>query len=231
MMLNTTLHLIRHAEVEAAYQGVFGGIIDMNLSPRGEQQAVALANYLRPHPFDEIFSSPMKRVQQTLAPVLQQPRPTPIILPNLYEVDFGDWTGLDFPAVKARYGYDAHQWLDLLAAGTIPNAENVDRYCERVNGCLQEILLHSRGKTVGVFCHGGVIRMLLSLLLKLPFAEMDRFEVEYTSISTVVIKPERTRLQTLNLTPWRDLNLAPRAHPRSQIQTESLPPVGVSAAT
>jgi bisphosphoglycerate-dependent phosphoglycerate mutase len=32
-MSNTTLILIRHAEVEAAYQGVFGGTIDMNLSP------------------------------------------------------------------------------------------------------------------------------------------------------------------------------------------------------
>ena len=30
-----TLHLIRHAEVEARYQGVFGGVIDMNLSPLG----------------------------------------------------------------------------------------------------------------------------------------------------------------------------------------------------
>jgi broad specificity phosphatase PhoE len=204
-MSNTTLHLIRHAEVEVTYQGVFGGIIDMNLSPRGDQQAIMLANHLRSQKFDLIFSSPMKRVQQTLAPVLKQERPVPIVLPNLYEVHFGDWTGLNFPEVKARYGYDAHQWLDLLDAGTIPNAENVNSYRERVNGCLQEILRQSAGKTVGVFCHGGVIRMLLSLLLKLPFAEMDRFEVEYTSVSTVVIKPERTRLQVLNFTPWRDL--------------------------
>jgi broad specificity phosphatase PhoE len=201
----TTLHLIRHAEVEAAYQGVFGGIIDMNLSPRGEQQAVALANYLCPRPFDLIFASPMKRVQQTLAPVLQQPRPTPIVLPKLHEVHFGDWTGLNFPEVKARFGYDAHQWLELLDAGTIPNAENVNSYRDRVDGCLQEILKHSTGKTVGVFCHGGIIRMLLALLLKLPFAEMDRFDVEYASLTTVVIKPERVRLQLLNFTPWRDL--------------------------
>jgi broad specificity phosphatase PhoE len=72
----------------------------------------------------------MKRVQQTLAPVLRQPRPTPIILPKLHEVHFGDWQGLNFPEVKARFGYDAHQWLELLAAGTIPNGENLDGYRE-----------------------------------------------------------------------------------------------------
>lgn len=203
-MSNITLHLVRHAEVEAAYQGVFGGTIDMNLSSRGEQQALALASYLRAQKFDAIFSSPMKRVQQTLAPTLQQPRPTPVVLPNLYEVHFGDWQGLNFPEVKARYGYDAHQWLELLAVGKIPNGENLDSYRDRVNDCLKTILQNSQGKTVGVFCHGGVIRMLLSLLLHLPFGEMDRFEIEYTSITTVVIKPERTRIQLLNFTPWRD---------------------------
>ncbi|MEK7781232.1 MAG: histidine phosphatase family protein [Verrucomicrobiota bacterium] len=203
--MNTTLFLIRHAEVEAAYQGVFGGTIDMNLSQRGEQQAAALANYLRPQKFDLIFSSPMKRVQQTLAPALKQPRPTPIILPKLHEVHFGDWQGLNFPEVKARFGYEAYQWLELLAAGTIPNGENLDGYRSRVDSCLQTILQQSKGKTVGVFCHGGVIRMLMALLLNLPFAEMDRMEIEYTSITTVVIKPERTRLQVMNFTPWRDL--------------------------
>ena len=203
--MNTTLFLIRHAEVEAAYQGVFGGTIDMNLSSRGEQQAVTLANYLRTQRFDTVFASPMKRVQQTLAPLLRQPRSAPIILPNLFEVDFGDWTGLTFQDVKARFGYDAHQWLDLLDAGKIPNAESVNSYRDRVDGCLQTIRQQSEGETVGVFCHGGVIRMLLALLLRLPFAEMDRFEVEYTSITTVVLKPERARLQLANFTPWRDL--------------------------
>ena len=66
--MNTTLHLIRHAEVEARYQGVFGGIIDMNLSPRGHEQSAALAKYLETISFDAIFASPMKRVQQTLSP-------------------------------------------------------------------------------------------------------------------------------------------------------------------
>ncbi len=201
----TTLYLVRHAEVEAAYQGVFGGTIDMNLSPRGEQQALALAAYLRSFTFDAIFCSPMKRVQQTLAPVLQQPRPTPVILPKLHEVHFGDWQGLNFPQVKARYGYDAHQWLELLAVGKIPNGETLTGYRERVDECLQTILQQSSGKIIGVFCHGGVIRMLLSILLSLPFGEMDRLEIEYASVTTVTIKPERTRLQLMNFTPWRDL--------------------------
>src|SRR5205814_10542582 len=44
----TTLWLIRHAEVEEAYHNVFGGRVDMGLSPSGHQQARGLAEY-RPH--------------------------------------------------------------------------------------------------------------------------------------------------------------------------------------
>ena len=201
----TTLHLIRHAEVEASYQGIFGGRIDMEISPRGREQAAALAKYLQATRFDTIYASPMKRVQQTLAPLLESPQPPPIILPRLYEVDFGDWTGLTFEQVKKAYGRSAYEWLHLLDAGGIPNAESVNGYRARVDACLKEILQHSHGRCAAVFCHGGVIRMLLALLLELPFAEMDRFEIEYTSITTVTLKPERTRIQLLNFTPWRDL--------------------------
>lgn len=207
----TILHLIRHAEVEARYQGVFGGRIDMELSPRGQDQATTLANHFRGTRFDLIYASPMKRVQQTLAPVLKYCATKPVILPKLYEVDFGDWTGLNFDEVKNQFGYSASEWLKQLDRGTIPNGENIAAYRARIAACLQEILASCPGQTAAVFCHGGVIRMLLSLLLNLPFAEMDRFEIEYTSITSVSVKPERTRIQLLNFTPWRDL---PAGQPR-----------------
>src|SRR5271169_6858855 len=89
----TRLLLIRHAEVEARYQGVFGGQIDMELSPRGHEQAAALARYLHQKTVSAIYASPMKRVQQTLRPWVVNGVPRPIILPELREVDFGVWTG------------------------------------------------------------------------------------------------------------------------------------------
>ncbi len=177
----------------------------MELSPRGHEQAAALATYLHHKPFDTIYASPMKRVQQTLVPFLQPRATKPVVLPNLYEVDFGDWTGLNFEAVKLKYGYRAHEWLKQLDRGAIPNGENIVAYRARIDACLQAILAGRSGQTAAVFCHGGVIRMLLSLLLNLPFSEMDRLEVEYASITSVVIKPERTRIQLLNFTPWRDI--------------------------
>lgn len=210
MSQNTTrLLLIRHAEVEARYQKVFGGAVDMDISPRGHEQAATLAKFLRTRPFDALYASPMKRVQQTLAPVLQNDVPQPMILPGLREVDFGDWTGHGWEAIREKFGVSAFTWLDQLERGTIPNAENVVTYRERVAACLKEILSAQDGKTVAVFCHGGVIRMMLSILLDLPLPRTSAFEIEYASVSEIELKPHRIEIQLLNFTPWRDLNHNP----------------------
>jgi broad specificity phosphatase PhoE len=91
----TRIYLLRHAEVETRYQRVFGGRIDMDLSPRGHQQALALATYMRRIQLDAIYASPMKRVQQTLAPLLDNRTPLPVVIDELQEVHFGVWTGSD----------------------------------------------------------------------------------------------------------------------------------------
>jgi len=201
----TRLLLIRHAEVEANYQGVFGGRIDMDLSPRGHDQAATLAKYLYEKPLSAIYASPMKRVQQTLAPFLRNGAPKPVILPDLREVDFGDWTGLSWDQVQEKFGVSAFSWLELLECDGIANAECGVRFRERVEPCLDRILAEHAGEQVAIFCHGGVIRMVLSILLCWPLSAMARFEIDYASLTQIVWRPDKPSLQLLNFAPWRDL--------------------------
>jgi broad specificity phosphatase PhoE len=81
--------LRRHAEVEETYHRVFGGRIDMGLSQKGQDQAAALAGWLRNRRFDTVYASPMQRVQLTLAPFRQHHPGEPVLLEGLREVDFG----------------------------------------------------------------------------------------------------------------------------------------------
>jgi len=197
----TRITLVRHAEVEADYQGVFGGRIDMNLSPRGHEQAAALARYLSRQAFAAVYSSPMRRVQQTLAPFGWASQ----TMPDLREVDFGDWTGLKWAQVQERFGVSAFDWLVQLERAAIPNAESDATFRARVGPCIDAILARNRGKHVLVFCHGGVIRMILSILLRMPLPMTGSLEVEYASVSRVALLPHKTELELLNFTPWRDL--------------------------
>ena len=177
----------------------------MGLSPRGHQQAAAVAKYLHQRPLSAIYASPMKRVQQTLAPMLVNGAPKPVILPDLREVDFGDWTGLAWDEVQAKFGISAFAWLEQLECGGIANAESAETLQDRVEPCLRQILADHSGQQVAVACHGGIIRVLLSILLRWPLARMGAFEIEYASLTQVLVFPQKAELQLLNFTPWRDV--------------------------
>lgn len=203
-MPSTHLFLIRHGEVEKRYQGVFGGRIDMNLSGTGRRQAERLAHYLDRHKFDAAYASPMKRVQQTVAPSLGNGMPKPVILDGLREVDFGDWSGMGWADVQARFGISAYDWLNALDQGAMSNAETGAQFRKRLEPVLSEILQKHPGKRVAVFCHGGVVRMVLSILLELPLVKTDMFEVDYASVTWIELRSRGPEIQLLNFTPWRD---------------------------
>ena len=200
----TRLLLARHAEVEVRYQKIFGGRIDMNLSPRGHEQATLLAKFLRTRKLDALYASPMKRVQQTLAPFLNNGAPPQIIVPDLREVDFGDWTGMNWEQVSQKFQLLTHEWLEHIERGMAPNGETGPQFRARVEPALREIIKKHPGHTVGIVCHGGVIRMILSILLELPLPRTNMFEIEYAGVSQIALYPSHAEIELLNFTPWRE---------------------------
>jgi broad specificity phosphatase PhoE len=201
----TRLLLVRHGEVETRYQKKFGGWIDMNLSPNGQRQAKILAAYLSHKTIDAIYASPMKRVQQTLAPMLKIDGHQQTILAGLREIDFGDWTGLGWQEVEARFKFSSHEWLEEIQLRGVPNGETGKTFRKRVEPCLREILGRHPGQNIAIFCHGGVIRMILAILLKLPLPKTNHFDIEYAGITQVALHPHMAEIELLNFTPWRDL--------------------------
>ena len=209
--------MIRHAEIERRYQHAFGGRLDINLSTRGRAQAKTLAGFLHGKKIAAIYASPMKRVQQTVAPFLKSmvdaPLPrrhqsgislTQTILPGLREVDFGDWTGYNWTEVRQKFGVHPYDWLDEIELGAVPNGENGIQFRTRVEACLYKIIRRHPGEIAAIFSHGGVIRMILAILLDLPLPKTNSFEIEYTSVTRVALHPHLNEIELLNFTPWRD---------------------------
>jgi hypothetical protein len=46
---------------------------------------------------------------------------------------------------------------------------------------------------------------LLAILLRWPLVRTGAFEIEYASLTQVLVLPEKTELQLLNFTPWREI--------------------------
>lgn len=200
----TRLFLIRHGEVEERYHKVFGGSrIDMELSPLGLRQAKAVARWFADKPVDALYASPMRRVQQTLAPLAEAADMEPVIIPALREVDFGDWTGYRWEGVQEHFGVSAFDWLEIIGGVGIANGETLAELEARVRPALVKILNDNPHRTVAVFCHGGIIRLILALMLGQPLRHMAHFNIEYGSISLVEVQPEKKHAFEIDLLNYR----------------------------
>lgn len=191
--------------MEERYHKVFGGCrIDMELSPLGQSQARSIGEWLADTPLDAIYASPMRRVQQTLAPLAEKRGLQPVIIPALREVDFGDWTGYRWEGVQEHFGVSAFDWLEVLDNAGIPNGESARELMHRVQPALVKILHDNPHRKVAIFCHGGIIRVMLAMLLDLPLSRMAHFNIEYGSISVVELQPEKKHaieIELLNFCP------------------------------
>lgn len=200
----TRLFLIRHGEVISEYNRVFAGRTDIPLSENGMRQAVALTKYLEKQNITAVYSSPMKRVQQTLLPFINAHPIGPIVTDELIEIDFGDWTGLNFAQVQEKYGVSAYSWLELIQNGNIPRAETYSDLIKRVGPTLDKILLNHNGESIAIFCHGGIIRVILALLLEIPLIVFGKVGIDYASVTRVDINNRGASLRLLNYLPWAE---------------------------
>jgi broad specificity phosphatase PhoE len=204
----TRLYFIRHGEVEERYHRIFGGSrIDMALSSLGHQHARALADWFGESPVDAVYMSPMQRVRQTAIPLLEAKRLQPVVLEDLREVDFGDWTGYGWQDIQARFGVVAYDWLETLENGGIPNGETATCLKARVRPCLQRVVEENPHRSVAVVCHGGIVRVMLALLLEMPLSHMAHFNIDYGSVTLVELQPGKKHaleVELLNFCPLTD---------------------------
>lgn len=85
------LYFIRHGETDFNQQGLWMGCTDIELNPKGQQQALTAATELATIPLDIIYSSPLKRAHSTAQAIAnkQANKPAIIVLEELRERGFG----------------------------------------------------------------------------------------------------------------------------------------------
>jgi broad specificity phosphatase PhoE len=201
------LYLVRHGEVEERYHKIFGGCqIDMGLSELGKTQAQSVADWLSTRGVTRIHASPMLRVRQTMQPTLTASAMEPTFHDGLREMDFGKWTGHRWEEIQEHFGVSAYEWLDIAEKTGFPEGESTVDLMARVEPALQRILDSSADQTVAIFCHGGIIRVLLAIMLEVPLTVLGRVEIDYCSVSEVHFRQHPKHpliVEGVNYCPWK----------------------------
>jgi broad specificity phosphatase PhoE len=149
--------LARHGETadNAAPQRVQGWR-DPPLSPRGREQARALARELEHEGLAEIWTSHLRRARETAAILGEALELSPRVDERLAESRRGTWEGRLVRDVERA---EPEQWRAWLRAGAdfrFPGGESLAEHQERVMDALADVAAGSLPALV--VCHGGTIR-------------------------------------------------------------------------
>jgi len=174
------LLIIRHAlpirrELES-------GIADPELSPEGLTQAEHLGQYLSTEKIHAVYASPLRRAQQTAAP-LARIHGLNVVL----EEDVAEWdrNSNEYVPVEELKAANDPRWQAMLRGEWNVHEESANDFNQRTIGSIERIISEHTGHTVAIVCHGGVINAYLTHVLGLTAYQQGFFYPNYTSIHRI----------------------------------------------
>ncbi|MBI5952065.1 MAG: alpha-ribazole phosphatase [Chloroflexi bacterium] len=200
------LLLIRHGQTNWNLEQRFQGQSDIPLNETGRKQAQALAERLAAEYFDIIYSSDLQRATETAAIICK----SEIITDSrLREVNFGDWEGMIYDEIKAKYPETLAAWENDIFKNAPPNGETLEGLAVRVQSMLDELSEKHNDQTILIVAHGGVLQTLICLALNLPPTMYWQFHLSTASLSELAFYPAGAILNSLN-----DTSHLPKAAPK-----------------
>jgi len=177
-----TLVIFRHGQSVWNLENKFTGWVDVDLTPKGVEEAKAAGQKLKGFKFDHAYSSSLKRAQNTLRIALEiavHPPVTPVYDPALNERMYGDLQGLDKAETAAKYG-DAQVKIWRRSYDIPPpNGESLKDTAARVIPYFEKEIVPKlkAGKNVVIAAHGNSLRALIMYLEKMTPEQILEFEI------------------------------------------------------
>lgn len=163
----TEILLVRHGTSEAydprRPHPLVNGRADPSLSSEGKLQALKLAERLGTEQIDAIYVTPLRRTVETAAPLAERLGVTAVVVPELIEVQLGEWEG---GIIRQRVA-ERDPLVDELNRSErwdiIPGAESNEALQARVRRGLIAISARHVGGRVAAIVHDGVIGAALAI--------------------------------------------------------------------
>jgi 2,3-bisphosphoglycerate-dependent phosphoglycerate mutase len=177
-------HLIifRHGQSVWNLENKFTGWVDVALSEKGNQEALAAGEKIKGFHFDYAYASDLKRAQNTLQLALNASGHapiTPIYNQALNERMYGDLQGLNKEDTAKKYGDEQVKIWRRSFDVAPPNGESLKDTAARVIPYFENEIAPKLkdGKNVVIAAHGNSLRALIMYLEKMTPAQILEFEI------------------------------------------------------
>lgn len=171
------IYLVRHGQDDNSYRG---GWSNLPLTNMGIKQSKKLANALyknrEKYNIKKIYSSDLKRAEQTAKIIADKLKVSIDFIPQFREVNNGDLAGMNNETADKQY--PGLYWRLMEWENHYPNGESPKEFYERIK-LAWKCFINSLGKTDGnviLVTHGGVINVIKTLVNRQKYSNKEKYE-------------------------------------------------------
>ncbi len=230
----TTVVLVRHGLTHLTGPVLAGWTPGLHLDERGQKQAAAVAERLRPVVFDALVSSPLDRCLDTAGAVAAG-RDLPLLVEQrLGECRYGDWTGRPLKELAKDPLWKVVQAHPSAVVFPGPEGEPLRETQNRAVAAVRDWNARLGPDATWLACsHGDVIKAVVADALGLHLVQFQRIAVDPCSVTVIRYTELRPFVVRVNDTGGSvaDLLPPPKKGRRRKASSDAVVGGGTGAAT
>lgn len=196
----TTVHLVLHGETIWHVDNRYAGSSDIALTPKGIEQAEALAMWAKAFRPDVVVSSNQQRALDTAAPAVDALGLTLRVDARLRELDFGLAEGMTQEEMRAKFSSRLTEFLNAPADNPLPGGESPRTAVYRLRTAFDELCREHCGQHLLIVMHSTAMRLLLCDLFGL---DLNAYRTTFPAVgngalTTVRVQGQRSSLLRFN---------------------------------
>jgi probable phosphomutase (TIGR03848 family) len=182
----TTVVLVRHGLTAMTGPVLAGWTPGLHLDERGDKQAAALAERLRPLPLDAVVSSPLDRCLDTAAAILDGREQQLKVDDRLGECRYGDWTGRPLKELAKDPLWKVVQAHPSAVVFPGPEGEALRDTQARAVGAVRDWSSRLGPDATWRACsHGDVIKAVVADAMGLHLDQFQRIAIDPCSVTVI----------------------------------------------
>ena len=191
------LFLVRHGLTAQTGHRLYGRTPGIDLDARGRAQAEQLITRFEGVRLTAVYSSPLERCVQTVAPLADARRLQIRPEAGLIEMAAGDWTGRTLVQLRRAAAWRTVQRTPSAFAFPGGGESFVDAQARALDAVQRIARRHRRGAVL-LATHGDIVRIVLAHLLGTPLDDFQRLVIDAVGVSAVLFGTERPHVLLVN---------------------------------
>jgi len=175
----TKIYLIRHCHPDYTFKETLGDE-NMPLSDLGKKQRKLLNKKLEQIELDKIYISEFTRSRETAEDFAHKHKKRMHVDSRLNEVDWTEWYKIKYFRMSAKARVQKIKEYKTMD-------KEMHRLHEKSRRLLADIYKKNKGKSIGLFCHGNLIRSMVTSILNADVIGFLSMEIYQSSVTKLVI--------------------------------------------